>query len=67
MKIFYIKKYGSKYLILHFKKVWRKLGKDKRGNWFCAIGDKSGTKSAFHCSNILKVIIKLPQLKYDPA
>lgn len=67
MKISYLKKCGNKYLILYLKNIWRKIGKDKNGNWFCAIGDKSGTKRAFHSTSIHKVLIKLFQLKYDPA
>lgn len=59
MKIKLKNQCGSKYFILYLKAKWRKLGKDKTGNWFCAIGDDSGTKRAYHSSNILMVIKKM--------
>lgn len=67
MKIKFNKQNGSKYLIMYLSAIWKKIGKDKSGNWFCAIGDNSGTKKAYHSSNIFKVIKKMLQLKYDPA
>jgi len=61
MILIFKKQHGSKYLIMYLKCAWRKIGKDKVGNWFCAIGNDSGTKRAYHSSSILKVIKKLFQ------
>jgi hypothetical protein len=58
MKIRFKKQHGSKYLIMYLKSAWRKIGKDKVGNWFCAIGDNTGTKRAYHSCSLINVIIK---------
>lgn len=58
MKITLCSTSGSKYYKLQFKKRWFKYGKDNRRNWFCATGNETGTKSAFHSSSFFKSAFK---------
>ena len=58
MKIKLCTSFVSKYYKVQFKKWWFKCGKDNRRNWFCAIGNETGTKRAFHSSSFFRSAFK---------